>query len=302
MHKLSFTAKFVLLNIVVLLLASGCARPTQEALSSEQESATISTERPRRLRDGIQTFLVTCLDTFEVPQNSETYRNGNKADFIMVMILDEAQGSVTALQLNPDTMVHFSVPGMSETLELPLGLVCSYGSGGSDSCLNMKKAVTGLLGGISMDYYMAFTADSLVTVNDMVGGVTIPVSEQFPGQDSLLLGEQVKDFFCFREETDVSNEVHMGHQQQYIAELYQPFVENTQNENFLTKLTVALGDGFLTDLTLTQMTQLLQSMEGLTLDETIVTIPGEAIRTDGQFRFHVDTDALDRTVNSLFCS
>lgn len=302
MHKLSVTSKFVLLNIVVLLLASGCARPAQETLFTEQAPAAASAEQPRQLRDGIQTFLFTCLDTFETAEDSEAYRNGSRADFIMVMILDEAQGRVTALQLNPDTMVRFSAPGMPNELELPLGLVISYGSGGSDSCLNMKNSVADLLGGIPMDHYMAFTVDALMIVNDMVGGVTISASEQLPEGDRHLLGEQAKDYFCFREETDISNEVHMGHQQQYIAGFYQPFVENMQNENFLTKMTVALGDGFLTNLTLTQMTQLLQSMKGLTLDETILTVPGEAVRGDGQFRFYVDTDALDRTVNSLFCS
>lgn len=92
----------------------------------------------------------------------------------------------------------------------------------------------------------------------------------------------------------------MERQRQYMAGLYSPFMENAQDENFLTKLTIQLGDRLSTDLTLSQMLQMLQSLGTYTLDETIVTLQGKASKIDGEFRFYVDGDSLDQTVESLF--
>lgn len=303
MRKLSFTLKYALSMIAALLLLSGCAHPMETAsvATSEPIDVTIA-EALQQRREGIRTILTVCTDTFEVPTDSGAYRNSNKVEFLMILILDENQKEATVLQLNPDTVVRFSAQGMQDEAELPLELVYSYGSGGSDSCLNVKKVVSKLLCGVPMDYYMTFTSDSLVIVNDMLGGVLVPGTEDIPEYDEPLMGDRVKDFFCFREEADVSNAVRMEHQRQYIAGLYQPFVRNAQDENFLTRLTIRLGDGLATDLTLTQMTQLLQSMGEFALNEQIVTIAGNTVFSEGQAQFYIDEDALNQTVNSLFFS
>ncbi|MGN1002432.1 MAG: LCP family protein, partial [Oscillospiraceae bacterium] len=195
-------------------------------------------------------------------------------------------------------------PGTTEPLEATLGLVYSYGSGGSDSCLNGSKAVSGLLGGVSVDHYMTFTADSIAVVNDMLGGVMVPVTEDIPGLDKgesvTLFGENAVAYFRFRDDGDVANEAHMERQRQYMTGMYGPFLEKTRQEDFLTKLTLQLGDGLSTDLTLSQMMQMLQSLETYALEETVLTVSGKAADTDGEFRFQVDAQALERTVADLF--
>lgn len=294
--------------VIMLALLSGCMQSQEAMKPSAQTESAMTTEPVRQEKEGIQTLLVACLDPFDASRDSGSYRNGNKADLIMLMIIDEEQGKTTALQLNPDTVVPFPAPGMPETLDIPLGLVYSYGSGGSDSCLNLSKAVSKLLGGIRIDHYMTFTTDAIAIVNDMLGGVTVTLTDDFPeeypelakGEKLTLMGEAAIGFFCYRSEEDAANEAHMGRQRQYMAGLYSPFMENAQDENFLTKLTIQLGDRLSTDLTLSQMLQMLQSLGTYTLDETIVTLQGKASKIDGEFRFYVDGDSLDQTVESLF--
>ena len=299
----------ILLSAVLLAaLVSGCGKQAGAAENSTQETTAVTTAPARQVRDGIQTLLVICLDAFDAPGDSGAYRNGNRADLIMLMVIDEALGKTTALQLNPDTMVPFTPPGASEALEVPLGLVYSYGSGGSDSCLSGSKAVSGLLGGIPIDHYMTFTMDSIPIVNDMIGGVTVDITDDFPeeypalqkGENVTLSGESAAAFFRFRADDDVDNEAHMERQRGYMAGLYSPFLKNAGQENFLTKLTLQLGERFTTDLTLSQMMQMLQSLETYPLDESILTLRGTAGKSDGQFRFRADTDWLERVTDQLF--
>lgn len=184
----------------------------------------------------------------------------------------------------------------------------SYGSGGSDSCLNQSKAVSNLLAGIPVDHYMVFTMDSIAVVNDMLGGVTVAIEEDFQsehpelskGENLVLMGETAIEFFRYRSEEDVANEVHMERQRRYMAGLYRPFMGNAQNEDFLARLTIQLGDGLSTDLTLSQMVQMLALLESYKLDETILTLSGNASKVDGDFQFHVDKDSLDKMLESLF--
>ena len=299
----------ILLSVVLLAaLVSGCGKQAGAAENSVEETKAMTTAPARQVRDGIQTLLVICLDAFDAPSDSGAYRNGNRADLILLMVIDEALGKTTALQLNPDTLVPFTPPGASEALEVPLGLVYSYGSGGSDSCLSGSKAVSGLLGGIPIDHYMTFTMDSIPIVNDMIGGVTVDITDDFPeeypalqkGENVTLSGESAAAFFRFRADDDVDNEAHMERQRGYMAGLYSPFLKNAGQENFLTKLTLQLGERFTTDLTLSQMMQMLQSLESYPLDENILTLRGTAEISDGQFRFHADTDWLNQTIEQLF--
>lgn len=293
-----------LMVVLALGFLSGCTRPTEAAELTTQEAPIVTTEPVRQPREGIQTLLVICLDSFDAPRDSGSYRNGNRADMILLMVIDEERGETTALQLNPDTMVSFAAPGMAESVEMPLGLVYSYGSGGSDSCLNGSKAVSNLLGGVSIDHYMTFTADSIAIVNDMIGGVTVTVTEKSPElaeeENLTLWGEDAIAFFSYRDDEDAANEDHMERQRQYMTEMYLPFLENAQQENFLTKLTIQLGDAFSTDLTLSQMMQMMESLGTYERNEAIVTLKGNSSKVDGQFQFFVDAECLEQTADTLF--
>lgn len=307
-YFLKKTCCVALILLAVPVLLSGCGRVSKAAETTEASSTATEAERQRK--EGLQTLLVVYLDEFDFSGDSGSYRNGNRADLIMLMIMDENAGKTTALQLNPDTAVSFCPPGSQETLQLQLGLAFSYGSGGSDSCLNQQKVVSELLEGISIDHYMMFTTDAIAIVNDMLGGVTVMATEDYAqkvpelseGETITLFGEDAVDFFCFREDEDVANEAHMERQRRYMAGFYAPFLTSAQQEDFLTKLTFQLGDGFSTDLTLSQMVQMLQSLGTCPLDASIVTIPGSAEKVQDSFWFYIDKDQLSKTVENLFFS
>lgn len=296
---------FFLAAALLAAALAGCGREAGE--TAEPDTSETEMTRPAETaRQGIQTMLAVRLSDFDPADSSAAFRNQNQADMLMLMVVDEARGRTTAVQVNPDTLVSFTPPGKTEAVEIPLGQVYSYGSAGSDSCLALRKAVSELLGGIQIDYYMIFAQGAIGIVSDVMGGLEVIVSEDFseqypefvPGETALLTGEQAEDFFGFRDDGDVSNERRMARQQQFLTAVYSPFVEHMQQDDFLTRLTMQLGDRLVTDLALSQMVQLMEQMEKSELAETIVTLPGRVETEDGGYR--VNPEALDRMTAELF--
>lgn len=283
---------------------TGCAGSEKDA----QKPTAAPTKRIQP-REGLQTILVFCVDEVEKPQDNTAYRNGKFVDLLLVMVMDTVAGKTRALQINPDTLISYTPQGTKEALQLPLGQVYSYGSGGSDSGQAQMKEVSRFLGGLPMDHYLTFSMEAVALVNDDIGSVEITMPEGlntvFPevqaGEKYLLAGQEVMDFLRYRGGTDVSNEEKMLRQRQYMMEMLPTLFERAKDEDFLTKLTVKLGEGMATDLTLSQMVQVLDLMSSYELDKTVVTIPGEGTQEDGAYHFTPDADALNGILDELFC-
>lgn len=293
--------RIVLLLMALLLVLTGCgktAAETTETAHTEKKAAEI----PLQAKEGIETVLILYLENYDTAGDVSAFRNANKADFAMLMVIDNNLEKITSLQLNPDTVVPFTIPGTSEPVEMPLGEVYSYGSGGSDSCLNVTKATSKLLKGIRIDHYLTFTMDSIEIVNDMIGGV-VPggsTAESADQEVAPLTGAEAVAYFTHRDETDIDNEIHMSQQRLYMEGLYEPFMRSAQNEDFLTSLSLRLGERMATGLPLSQLIQMFERMAVYAMDEEILTIPGNATAENGQIRFVPDEAALDRTVEALF--
>ena len=77
----------------------------------------------------------------------------------------------------------------------------TYGTGMEDSCENMKKTVSKLLGGVAIDYYVSMNVEAIAPLNDAVGGVTVNVVHDFSQVDATipkgvvtLKGDQARAF------------------------------------------------------------------------------------------------------------
>lgn len=304
---------FMLLVMLLCLTAlSGCvkkkfmeAKRTERPVPTETVPTVAETEPQLKTKAGIQTMLILCLDEYDTMDGIGGFRNHNRADFAMLMVIDERFGTITSVQLNPDTVVPFAVPGKSETVEMPLSQVFSFGSGGSDSSLYVTKAVSKLLGGIKVDNYLTFTMDAVGLVNDMIGGVTVPAEETAELQADqaegiTLSGEDAVAYFTLREENDVMNEAHMLRQRLYMGAMYAPFMARAQNEDFLTRLSLQLGEGMATGLTLSELIQTFETMSAYTMGEEVLTVPGNLQQVNGQTQFVADQNALNQLVHNLF--
>lgn len=266
-------------------------------------------------KEGLQTVLFMGLDKNEdaCAESSIAYTNSMQSDFMMLFILDEAAGVCDVLHLNRDTMTE--IYGMrigatvAETFVGRLALAHTYGSGGSDSCLNAVKAVSNLLGGVSVDHYITLTMDAVAKMNDLVGGVTVTLLEDFTqydpqmrkGAEFTLKGEQALTYVRFRLAADDGlNASRMARQEQYLSAFYAKLMEkNREDEAFLNKALQDVNASFTSDLTVTQLDKLSESMTVCTCNP-FRSLKGQTVKGEEYDEYHLDEAARQKTILDLF--
>lgn len=326
LHKITLRAALAALSVVLLLAFTACGRKTEaETLPSQTSQPTLPVQSvPEegvveyngtryRLREGLQTVLVMGLDKYERPENSIGYTNKLQSDFLLLLVIDEAAGQCDVLQLNRDTMTEIRRLGIggagAGTFTGQLALAHTYGSGGSDSCLNAVKAVSTLLGGVGIDHYLSITMDAVGKINDAVGGVTVTLMDDFSdvdsamqvGQEITLKGDQALTYVRARSGLDDSGNLHrMERQQQYMLAFYSKFLGcSKEKESFPEKVLLEINDDFVSDCTVNQLSALGDLLEGCTMS-SIRAIDGDAVPGEEYMEFYVNETSLQETILALF--
>ncbi|MGM9584017.1 MAG: LCP family protein [Faecousia sp.] len=314
----------ILIALCLALLFSGCAAQGQaEQTMSQTTAAATEPALPQgwlscngkvyRPRKHLQTILLMGLDKYEQPKESIGYTNKLQSDFLLLLVVDPTLKQCTPLHLNRDTMTEIRRlgigGGVAGTFTGQLALAHTYGSGGSDSCINAVKAVSKLLGGVTIDHYMTLTMDAVSTINDLVGGVTVTVlddltsvdPELVKGAEVTLRGEQALKYVRTRYGLeDSSNLSRMERQRQYLMAFYEKLMERHREDgDFLSKTLLKVSDSFVSDCTVNQLDAFGDFAAQCTL-EPIRTIDGEAVVGEEYMEFYPDPDSLQQTILDLF--
>lgn len=307
----------LLLVLILSVYFSGCGI-TASAVAAEgngtaEETAAAADVSEKKLRDGLETILVLGLDKYEPPKDVKGYVNHTQSDFLLLVVLDHNQQKIQTLHINRDTMTEITrlgvFGGTSGKYTAQIALAHSYGSGGSDSALNSVKAVSKMLDGVKIDHYMTLTMDAVPIVNDMVGGVTVTVEDDFSaydpslvkGETITLMGEQSLHFVRGRSSVaDGTNLNRMNRQRQYMTGLFEKVMEAaSKDEAFFQNLMKKLGDTFDTDMSLYQLNALPERIMGYTI-EPFRTIEGENIRGEFFMEFYLDEASKQEQLQALF--
>ena len=311
-RKRSPLGLFLLLVLMISVCFSGCGDTASAEIT--QPAPTVASMETTSPRKDLETILVMGLDKNERSEMLEGYVNKTQSDFLLLLVIDRENRSINSLQINRDTMTEITrlgvFGGSAGKYIAQIALAHAYGSGGSDSALNAVKAVSNFLGGVKIDHYMTFTMDSVALVNDMVGGVTVFIEDDFSemdpslvqGQEITLKGEQALHFVRGRSNVaDGTNLNRMARQRQYMMGLYEKIMAAAaQDEAFPEKLVKKLADAFDTDLSVYQLDSLFDTLLECKMGE-ILTIEGEYVR--GEFmEVYADPDSVAQAVQTLFGS
>lgn len=311
-RKRSPLGLFLLLVLMISVCFSGCGDTASAEIT--QPAPTVASMETTSPRKNLETILVMGLDKNERSEMLEGYVNKTQSDFLLLLVIDQENRSINSLHINRDTMTEITrlgvFGGAAGKYTAQIALAHAYGSGGSDSALNAVKAVSNFLGGVKIDHYMTFTMDSVALVNDMVGGVTVFIEDDFSemdpslvqGQEITLKGEQALHFVRGRSNVaDGTNLNRMARQRQYMMGLYEKIkAAAAQDEAFPEKLVKKLADAFDTDLSVYQLDSLFDTLLECKMGE-ILTIEGENVR--GEFmEFYADPDSVAQAVQTLFGS
>ena len=264
-------------------------------------------------KENLQTVLIMGLDKFEREEQPLAYTNKMQSDFLLLVVINEDAQTCDLLHLNRDTMTQIPLLGFggSSTGSMvgQLALAHTYGSGGSDSCLNAVKAVSNFLGGVKIDHYMTLTMDAVGKINDLVGGVTVTMMDDFTdldpemeqGKEVTLKGDQALLYVRNRRDVgDQTNLRRMERQRQYLNAFYVKLMEANQKVNgFLSSTLLKVNEDFESDCTVNQLEELSNLLENCTVNP-ILSLEGEAVQGEEFMEFYADEESVKETVLSLF--
>ena len=265
------------------------------------------------LKDGIETYLVMGLDTFSDNSVSDSYNNNQQADFIMLFVVDNNDEKITVLHINRDTVADVNILGLNgnkvDTVKKQIALAHTYGHGGDISCRNTAEALSSLLMNVKINHYFSLHMDAVPQLNDLVGGVTVEVLEDFSaldpslvkGQTVTLSGEQALTYVRGRQGIgDSSNISRMKRQKQYVSALRHQALQCVESDqDFILDAALQLEDYFVSDRSVTQMQQLADKFVAYDLVEKDM-LEGKSQVGPEFMEFYLDEEFVKKTVVALF--
>ncbi len=262
--------------------------------------------------DSLETLLILGVDD-DAPSDSGKGRNSGQSDFLLLAVFDPDSESCTLLQLDRNTMCE--IPSLDyygteiSTEYTQLALAHTYGNGLERSCENTAVTVSRLLYGIEIDNYFALTMNAIPILNDLVGGVTVKVEDDFSGiDDSLVKGETVTltsenvEHYVrsrMRMSDDPTNRARMRRQRTYMTALFSALSAAMRRDSaFALDAYAAVGDSLVTDCSVDALTDYMERLSDYTLSG-VVTPEGETVVGEHE-EFYPDEADLQRIVIETF--
>ena len=193
------------------------------------------------------------------------YTEGGQSDFLLLLVFDHDNQQIRQLQLNRDTITPirvYSRDGKVTGLRNDLQLCLSHAFGNTQELNNQNAiwAVENLLGiqdendGAEIDWYISMDISGISKLNDLMGGVTVPINHDFsyfdktmvPGTVMTLQGYQAEIYCRHRYYIgDSSNLCRMERQRTYMAAAAKQLREKVSADvNFASYLLNGMGITF----------------------------------------------------------
>lgn len=266
-----------------------------------------------KYNDHLSNYLFMGIDTREAVETYETQQDAGQADAIFLVSMDRATEQLKVLFIPRDSMTKievFNPSGKSLGLTTDhINIQYAFGDGKQKSCELMKTAVSSLLNGLPIQGYCSMNMDGIPVITDFVGGVelTVPddslaeVNPEFTkGAQVTITGENAEQFVRYRDTTKTQSALaRQERQKAYIQALMKKAQEKaSQNAGFVTGLYESIQDYTVTNMGNDIFAKLLTaSTNGL---EDTRTVPGEGVQGENFDEYHVDEDALNDLIISMF--
>ena len=318
-YRTAAAALAVLVLAALLLFAGGSwlekrsrkPETRTELPQAEQETVELNGHTYKK-RDGLTTILVMGVD--HETQESYAYRQAGQADFLRLIVLDSNNKTVQQLQIDRDTITPVTVLGVMgdryEPVEQQICVGYGFGDGRQTSCEVTVEAVENLLGGQTVDQYLSMGLDGISTLNDLAGGITVTLEDDFSAIDPAMTkgttltlhGDQAETFVRTRRSIGVgTNEARMARQEQYIQKLAtQLDAEVKQNQSFVLTAYDAMEPYLYTNIPRGQLANEVWAAKDYERMDTIKPEGTHEIGADGFMEFYPDAASLQQAVLRLF--
>lgn len=182
-----------ILLLGVILYAGGRwleTRSVEEARGDLTQTEAVETQEYNGVtyqrREGLTSILVMGVDHDSAVESEGAYQGG-QGDFQRLIVIDPERQVIRQLKIDRDTMTECTVLGYLGspigTKEMQISLAHGFGDGKEESCEYAREAVEDLLLGESIDFYVAMNMDGISELNDLAGGVTVTLEDDFSSID-----------------------------------------------------------------------------------------------------------------------
>lgn len=265
----------------------------------------------------VKAILCMGVDRSDPMTGTTTSGFGGQADGVFLLAQDTARNTLKILMIPRDTMTEITLTDLSGNVlgkdVQHLTLAYAYGDGREKSCRYMVDAVSGLLGGLAIDHYMAANIEVISVLNDAVGGVavTVPIDgmEQkdpafVKGPIMVLRGKQAEDYVRYRDvQEDHSALYRMDRHEEYITRFFQAVQERSASDSqTVTELFGQVQDYLVTDMGKEQYLKVaMDALErGSLTEDDFYTVPGTGVTTARYDEFYADKEMLIPVILKMF--
>lgn len=268
-----------------------------------------------RRKSYVKAILLIGVDQADTSQTQQAGQGG-QADSIIIAAWDTARNQSRFIMIPRDTMTKIILTNLAGD---PLGvatqhltLAYAYGDGREKSVEYTQKAVTNLLGGLSIDHYFVMNTSAIHILNEMVGGVdvTIPmpmerVDERFiEGNRVHLEGELAERFLRYRDsEKDFSAMDRMASHKAYMLGFFEAIqMKSKQDTNLIEMMLESVEEQSISDMDKAQKLRLTLDIlgKGEITEDGFFILEGENVKTEMYDEFYIDQEKMQDMVLSLF--
>ena len=293
---------------------------TQEAEESYelQEGQIRYNGKTYQYKDNLMNILCLGIDSRDGIAKEKTPGKAGQADCVILAVLDDEAKTVQLINISRDSMVPVHVYATDgsfvEDRTEQLALQYAYGNGRDWSCQLMEQAVSDLFYGLPIHGYCALSMNSIASLNDAVGGVTVTVPEELAelkpklftaGETITLKGNRANEFVRARavNSPDVaSNNKRIARQKAYAVAFVNQLKQGMKEDMTLpVKLYQTAEKQMVTSLSLDQAVYLCTEYMNCSFDtDNIYTIDGAVTMGEKYAEFNVDDDALYQLILDVF--
>ena len=262
--------------------------------------------------EDLQLILFAGLDSYD-NNIVDSYRNSELSDCLVLLVLDNNKKTILPIQINRDTMCTYNILGIGGQIAGEsfgqIALAHTYGTGDMASLVNTKDAVSELLFGVTIDYYVSLPMNAVGILNDKAGGISVLVEDDFSsidpslvqGEEVLLKGDQALTFVRSRAGLDdPSNIARMERQRVYLRALFEKCSELVKNDSSFSQDALnAVGEHLIANTNTYGLSDIANTLLGYELLDA-VKLDGNARKGDTFIEYYVDEAKLEKFCLNTF--
>lgn len=313
---LGIAAGVLILGIAVIGVVLGMADHYRiNSGSSTDSRETITYKNETYVKKGnLETYLIAGIDAPGKVEKVTEYDGTGQCDVLAVIVRDRSTDQCKLLSIDRNTITavkSLDNDGMYlDTTDIQISLAHAMGFDQQVRAENTVDAVSHLLGDQTIDGYAMVNMGAIQVVNDMVGGVTVTIEDDFSdidpsmkkGEMVTLMGEQAEKYVRSRKEVaDGSNQNRMSRQSTY-EEAFKPAFRNkcAENSKFPLEVYHAMEDYMTTNISAKKFCRLAILMSDENQDEKVAISGTYGLDEDDWQTFTPDEDSLQEAILELF--